>query len=170
MGERVEASAILVVILLNAGIGFLIEWKAERTVSALRSHGAAVAPVVREQVEAALYTQAISRLVGAIERRVDEVLEVNQDALGVESWTVVSETLLEAAESALQKRRERYTGEGGQISKDLDAMLNYLNGMKPDMDATVELAATLKFPEFERDITGLAMIERMAEVMFGGEA
>ncbi len=27
-----------------------------------------------------------------------------------------------------------------------------------------------RIPEFERDITGLPMIEKMAEVMFGGES
>jgi Ca2+-transporting ATPase len=51
LGERVEAAAILIVILLNASIGFLIEWKAERTLSALRRHGVAMAHVLRDGVE-----------------------------------------------------------------------------------------------------------------------
>ena len=42
--------------------------------------------------------------------------------------------------------------------KDLDAMLGMLKGMKPDMDATVELAASLKFPEFERDTEYVALV------------
>ncbi len=47
MGESVEAVAILVVIVVNATIGFLIEWKAERTLSALRKQGVAMAHVLR---------------------------------------------------------------------------------------------------------------------------
>jgi preprotein translocase subunit SecA len=93
---------------------------------ALKDDPGAVAPIVREQVEAALYTQAISRQVGAIERRIDELLETNVDELSTESWATVSETLLNAAETALQKRRERYIGAGGQIIKDLEAMLERL--------------------------------------------
>lgn len=42
--------------------------------------------------------------------------------------------------------------------KDLDAMLAMLTGMRPDMDETVELAATLKFPEFERDTEYVALV------------
>ncbi|MBE3036523.1 MAG: Ni/Fe hydrogenase subunit alpha [Candidatus Atribacteria bacterium] len=42
--------------------------------------------------------------------------------------------------------------------KDLDAMLNILYGMQSDMDATVELVAGLKFPEFERDTEYVALV------------
>jgi coenzyme F420-reducing hydrogenase alpha subunit len=42
--------------------------------------------------------------------------------------------------------------------KDLDAMLDMLKGMRPDMDATVELALSLKFPEFERDTEYVALV------------
>ena len=34
MGETIEAVAILIVIVLNAGIGFLTKWKAEEALSA----------------------------------------------------------------------------------------------------------------------------------------
>lgn len=41
---------------------------------------------------------------------------------------------------------------------DLDAMLNLLDGMRDDMDATVKLAASLKFPHFERDTEYVALV------------
>jgi preprotein translocase subunit SecA len=106
-----------------------------------------VAPVAREQVEASLYTQAIGRLVGAIERRIDEVLDVNADALSTESWSVVSETLQEAAESALQKRGERYLGDGGQIIKDLNGMLERLPST---INEQVILALLMQLPRGSR--------------------
>ena len=42
--------------------------------------------------------------------------------------------------------------------KDLHAMLDLLTGMRADMDATVKLAATLKFPEFERDTEYVGLV------------
>jgi coenzyme F420-reducing hydrogenase alpha subunit len=50
--------------------------------------------------------------------------------------------------------------------KDLDAMLKMLNDMKPDMQATVELAASLKFPEFERDTEYVALVNDSNEYPF----
>ena len=47
--------------------------------------------------------------------------------------------------------------------KDLDTMLDFLKGMQPDMDATVELAATLKFPQFERDTEYVALVSETEE-------
>jgi len=42
--------------------------------------------------------------------------------------------------------------------KDLNAMLALLKGMVSDMEATVALAATLKFPEFERDTEYVGLV------------
>lgn len=47
--------------------------------------------------------------------------------------------------------------------KELDAMLHLLKGIKPDMEATVDLAASLKFPEFERDTEYVALVSDDAE-------
>ncbi len=51
MQESVEGFAILAVILLNAGIGFVTEWKAERALTALRQFSVPLAHVVRQGVE-----------------------------------------------------------------------------------------------------------------------
>lgn len=42
--------------------------------------------------------------------------------------------------------------------KDLDAMLNMFKDMRSDIDATLELAALLKFPDFERDTEYVALV------------
>ena len=55
LGDGAEATAILVVILLNASIGFLIESKAERTLSALQRHGVAMAHVLRNGLEREIF-------------------------------------------------------------------------------------------------------------------
>ena len=48
MDEHIEAVAILVVIVFNAGIGFFTEWKAEQALSALQKQTVRVAHVIRE--------------------------------------------------------------------------------------------------------------------------
>jgi coenzyme F420-reducing hydrogenase alpha subunit len=47
--------------------------------------------------------------------------------------------------------------------KDLDTMLDLLQGMKPDMDATVELISSLRFPAFERDTEYVALVSDNGE-------
>lgn len=47
MGDRVEAIAILVVIVINTAIGFFTEWKAEQALSALQKQAVPVAHVIR---------------------------------------------------------------------------------------------------------------------------
>jgi len=51
MGDTLEAAAILIVIVLNAGIGFFTEWKAEEALSALQQQSVRVAHVIRDGAE-----------------------------------------------------------------------------------------------------------------------
>jgi len=59
MGDALEAAAILVVIGLNATIGFLTEWKAEQTLTALQKQTVRVADVVRDGAERQLDASAL---------------------------------------------------------------------------------------------------------------
>ncbi len=45
----------------------------------------------------------------------------------------------------------------------LNTMLEQLKGMRPDIEATVELAKTLKFPQFERDTEYVGLVSNNAE-------
>ena len=51
LGENVEAVAILVVIVLNAVVGFLTEWRAEQALTALQKQAVPTAHVVRDGEE-----------------------------------------------------------------------------------------------------------------------
>ncbi|MBC7821393.1 MAG: hypothetical protein IAG10_31280, partial [Planctomycetaceae bacterium] len=51
VGDNIEAVAILVVIVLNAGIGFFTEWKAAQALSALQKQAVRVAHVRRDGAE-----------------------------------------------------------------------------------------------------------------------
>jgi Ca2+-transporting ATPase len=51
LGENIEAIDILVVIVLNAAIGFFTEWKAAQALSALQKQAVRVAHVIRDGVQ-----------------------------------------------------------------------------------------------------------------------
>lgn len=51
MGDHIEAIAILVVIVINAAIGFFTEWKAEQALTALQQQSVRVAHVIRGGAE-----------------------------------------------------------------------------------------------------------------------
>ena len=55
LGDRVEAFAVLVVIVLNAAVGFLTEWKAERALTALQRQTVPTAHVLRNGEEHAIH-------------------------------------------------------------------------------------------------------------------
>ncbi len=106
LGERVEAAAILVVILLNASIGFLVEWKAERTLSALRRHGVAMARVLRNGSE--------HEIVGAKVVPGDVVI-IAAGARVPADGRVIESVRLQIEEAAL-------TGESRPVSKTADVV------------------------------------------------
>jgi arsenite-transporting ATPase len=57
-----------------------------------------------------------------------------------------------------------------QIPVFLRHRLEMQKGYLQKIDALFGNTVFARIPEFERDITGLSMIERMAEAMFGGGA
>ena len=116
MGDNIEAIAILVVIVLNAGIGFFTEWKAEQALSALQKQSVRVANVIRdgsereipaaELVPGDLIVLAAGARVPADGRIIESArLQIEEAALTGESLPVtkISE-LLQDKEAALGDR------------------------------------------------------------------
>jgi preprotein translocase subunit SecA len=84
-----------------------------------------IAEDLRAQVETAVATQAFLRLIGAMERRMDESLELPAVQFTVEEWDEKVDQILEAVQNSLEKRRQRLIGAGtdGQLAKELDNIL-----------------------------------------------
>ena len=59
MGEAIEGIAILVVIVINAAIGFLTEWKAQQALSALQQQSVKLAHVIRDGAESEIPAAAL---------------------------------------------------------------------------------------------------------------
>ena len=98
---------------------------------ALRDDPDEVVEAVRAQVEDALVEQAVTRLLGAVERRLEDGLDLAPQDLKDSDWDVVADRTLEAIHASFEKRRQRLfggNGDAGVITKDLDASLENLNG------------------------------------------
>jgi P-type Ca2+ transporter type 2C len=111
LGDYIEAGAIVVVIVLNAVIGFVTEWKAESALDGLRKQVVAVARVVRGHTQS--HVPAAELVPG------DVVLLDAGDRVPADG-RLVEAVRLDIDESAL-------TGESAPVSKSTDAV--------PDPDA-----------------------------------
>jgi preprotein translocase subunit SecA len=80
---------------------------------------------VEEQVEESLYLQSTTRLVGAVERRLEESLGLDINKLAAEEWDTITDEVLDAIHDLFDRRRQRLIGENGdgQITKDLKSSL-----------------------------------------------
>jgi len=71
--------------------------------------------------------QAVVRLLGALERRLGESLDLSIEALPLQDWNALSEQVLRALQDLLAKRQEHLLGEGtgsaSQIARDLENAL-----------------------------------------------
>ncbi len=101
----------------------------------LKNDPEALRDEVRSQVQAFVTTQTVIRLVGSVERRLEESLEFANNRLDASDWKALSDQLLGAIEAVFARRRERLLGEsgngrasGGQIAHDLENMLSRVNG------------------------------------------
>jgi preprotein translocase subunit SecA len=94
----------------------------------LRSDPGEVKSIVREQFELATLQQSITRLLGAVERRLEEPLELETSQLAGQDWDLIEGKVSAAIEELLEKRRERLVGEGDQIGRDIETALAKING------------------------------------------
>jgi preprotein translocase subunit SecA len=83
--------------------------------------------VVQAQVEAAASESAAVRLLGALERRLEEALDLKAEQLPLDDWDALSEKALGAVQELLERRRARRRGEnteaGGTITRDVENAL-----------------------------------------------
>jgi len=86
-----------------------------------------VRPEVEAQVETALKAQAVLRLLGAVERRLDEGLELNPATLVPAGWDEIADQVLAAVQNIFRRRLQRLVDEG-QIQRELESAIARLPG------------------------------------------
>ena len=94
---------------------------------------------VREQVQSALTSLTINRLIGTFERRLEEPLGVKATQFQNAGWNEVTGQIIMAVEDALQRREDRLLGDQGQIARDLDAEGQRLRVAMEDASELVRL-------------------------------
>jgi preprotein translocase subunit SecA len=99
----------------------------------LRDDPDQVRPSVRQQVENAVIGQSALRLVGAIEHRLEDSLELETAQMASDDWEQMADQVYRAVQLVLTKRRERLMGNGagpasGALGRDLESNLAKING------------------------------------------
>ena len=106
LGEHVEAGAILIVVVLNAVIGFATEWKAATALNALRSEAVTVAHVRRD---------GVVRQIPALELVPGDLVELTAGGRVPADGRLVEHMRLQVEEAAL-------TGESLPVSKNTEPL------------------------------------------------
>lgn len=82
---------------------------------------------LEDEIQDMLITQLTAlyatRVIGAVENRLNESLEIDKSELQSTEWDELSVTMLDASEEILRRQRERLVGENGQIRRDIEAFL-----------------------------------------------
>jgi preprotein translocase subunit SecA len=97
---------------------------------ALKEDPDEVIDLLHDQVNIALLNQSVTRLIGAIERRLEEDLDVNKSQLVAEDWDTLTDQILDTIQDGYERRHERLIGEnrGGLIPAELKKMLAKIEG------------------------------------------
>jgi preprotein translocase subunit SecA len=108
-----------------------------------------VSESVQDQVEDALVDQAATRLVGSVERRLEEELGIDSSAVESADWDTLAELILEAIHKFYEKRRQRLIGSNGDsvIAKDIRSALGKVEGALADVHL---LALLIQIPQGAR--------------------
>lgn len=78
---------------------------------------------IQTQVEYFLAGVTINRLLGAIENRLGDPLNLDRSGLLGQDWEDIVDLVLGAVQAHLEKRKDNLVGPNGQVIRDLDAIL-----------------------------------------------
>ncbi len=78
---------------------------------------------IQAQVENFLTDITITRLLGAIENRLGNPLDLDKSSLQDQDWDEIVYQVMQAVHADLEKRKENMVGENGQVVRDLDSIL-----------------------------------------------
>jgi preprotein translocase subunit SecA len=94
---------------------------------------------IRQQVDVNLTALAFVRVVGSLERRLDESLNLRPAQLTGAGWNEAAGLVLDAVEDTLTRRDERLLGTQGQIAQNIDAIFARTPELSLDDYALVDI-------------------------------
>jgi preprotein translocase subunit SecA len=100
----------------------------------LRADPDKAADLIHDRVEESLRAQAVLRLIGALERRLETEVNLKAEELAREDWKQVGEKLFQSVRAEFEQRRARLIGANndGQIAKELAENLGKIEGQLHD--------------------------------------
>jgi preprotein translocase subunit SecA len=94
---------------------------------ALRDDPQQAADEVRAQIEGSLVIQTVNRLIGSVDRRLEEPVEISASQLDASDWNTLADQILRAVEIVFDNRVNRMLGDGstgeGQLARKLENAL-----------------------------------------------
>ncbi|MBN1449505.1 MAG: hypothetical protein JW963_00670 [Anaerolineales bacterium] len=96
---------------------------------------------LKEMLASQLTVLYATRVIGAVENRLNESLGIDKSELQTLDWNELSTTILDTSEELMRRQRERLVGENGQILRDMDASLQ--REAAEDDDARLRLLMAL---------------------------
>jgi preprotein translocase subunit SecA len=102
-----------------------------------------IAEALRGQIRAHLLGITLKRVIGSLERRLGEELELQFPDMQGLSWDEASEEILGTIEDRFAQEHERLLGENGQITADLDGILARIEKNLGDERNLVSILMTL---------------------------
>jgi preprotein translocase subunit SecA len=88
---------------------------------------------VRSQIENTLVSQAISRLVGSVEHRIGESLDLTQNQLSGDDWNALAKQILNAVETIFDNRIIRFLGTSSSVDGQITHELENVMARLPEM-------------------------------------
>ena len=83
----------------------------------LREDPAEAEEKISEQIEKVMTSQAVTRMIGAVERRLPEGLKLNPADLAQEDWETIEQKILDGVSDIFTKRKARNLGSDGVLEK-----------------------------------------------------
>jgi preprotein translocase subunit SecA len=104
---------------------------------------------IQNLISANLTAMYASRVISAVQNRFGEPIG---ERFEIASWDDAADKIMDAAEDALDNRRERLVGENGQISRDIDALMprEPSTGSGEDLTDTAKLQLILSLAQGAR--------------------
>jgi len=99
---------------------------------------------LRQQVEGSIIEGARLRLVGSVERRINEELTLSSSQLQGANWDAMEDAVLQAVSQSFDRRIERFLQAGGQIERELE---NALSRYSPPISEQALLNLLLRMPQ-----------------------
>jgi preprotein translocase subunit SecA len=94
---------------------------------------------LRRQIETFLLALSVNRLVATVERRLGESFDVRPNQLQEMPWEDLRDHILEFIEKIFNQRKSNLLGENGQITRDLDAATQHLDGQGVDDNQLIQM-------------------------------